>query len=98
VVGVRVMGRTDNKRSEIHGDIIINATGAWVGEIAKMAGVDVNISPTPGIMVAYDRRLCERTINRLNAPSDGDIVLPQRRMMVVGTTSFLVESADYMYR
>jgi glycerol-3-phosphate dehydrogenase len=96
VVGVRVMGRTDNKRSEVHGDIIVNATGAWVGEIAKMAGVDVNISPTPGIMVAYDRRLCERTINRLNSPSDGDIVLPQRRMMVVGTTSFLVESADYV--
>jgi glycerol-3-phosphate dehydrogenase len=96
IIGVRVWQRKDDKRCEIRGDIVINATGAWVGEIAQMAGVDVNISPTPGVMVAYDRRLCERTINRLNAPSDGDIVLPQRRMMVVGTTSFTVEDADYV--
>jgi glycerol-3-phosphate dehydrogenase len=96
VTGVKVWQRKDDKRCEIHGDMVVNATGAWVGEIAKMAGVDVNITPTPGVMVAYDQRLCERTINRLNAPSDGDIVLPQRRMMVVGTTSFTVEDADYV--
>jgi glycerol-3-phosphate dehydrogenase len=27
---------------------------------------------------------------------DGDIVLPQRRMVVVGTTSFEVDSLDYV--
>ena len=96
IIGVRVWQRKDDKRCDIRADIVINATGAWVGEIAKMAGVHCNISPTPGVMVAYDRRLCERTINRLNSPSDGDIVLPQRRMMVVGTTSFTVEDADYV--
>jgi glycerol-3-phosphate dehydrogenase len=96
IIGVKVWQRKDDKRCDIRGDIVVNATGAWVGEIAKMAGVNVNISPTPGIMVAYDRRLCERTINRLNSPSDGDIVLPQRRMMVVGTTSFAVDDADYV--
>jgi glycerol-3-phosphate dehydrogenase len=96
VVGVKVVGRAEDKRYEIHGDILINATGAWVGQIAKMAGVVVNITPTPGIMVAYDRRLCERTINRLTAPADGDIALPQRRMMVVGTTSYEVENPDYI--
>jgi glycerol-3-phosphate dehydrogenase len=96
IVGVRVVGLKDGKEYEIHGDIIVNATGAWVGQIAKMAGVTVNITPTPGIMVAYDRRLCERTINRLIAPSDGDIALPQRRMMVVGTTSYEVDNPDYI--
>jgi glycerol-3-phosphate dehydrogenase len=29
-------------------------------------------------------------------PSDGDIVLPQRRMVVVGTTSYSVEDPDYI--
>jgi glycerol-3-phosphate dehydrogenase len=96
IVGVQVMGLRDGKEYEIHGDIIVNATGAWVGQIAKMADVTVNITPTPGIMVAYDRRLCERTINRLIAPSDGDIALPQRRMMVVGTTSYEVDNPDYI--
>jgi glycerol-3-phosphate dehydrogenase len=96
IVGVQVMGHKDGKHYEVRGDIIINATGAWVGQIAKMAGVTVNITPTPGIMVAYDRRLCERTINRLTPPADGDIALPQRRMMVVGTTSYEVENPDYI--
>jgi len=61
-----------------------------------MAGADVPVKPTPGIMVAYDKRLCERVINRLCPPADGDIALPQRRMMVVGTTSFEVTDLDYI--
>jgi glycerol-3-phosphate dehydrogenase len=96
VTGVKVLNRTDNKPEELYADIVINATGAWVGEIAHMAGASVPIKPTPGIMVTYDQRLVQRAINRLNKPGDGDIVLPQRRMMVVGTTSFEVTNLDYV--
>jgi glycerol-3-phosphate dehydrogenase len=96
VTGVKVLNRTENKTEELHADIVINATGAWVGEIAHMAGASVPINPTPGIMVAYDQRLVQRAINRLNKPGDGDIVLPQRRMVVVGTTSFEVTDLDYV--
>jgi len=96
VVGVKVWNRTNDERREIHGDIVVNATGAWAGKITEMAGADVPISPTPGVMVAFDRRLTHRTINRLCRPSDGDIVLPQRRMLVVGTTSYEVDYLDYV--
>jgi glycerol-3-phosphate dehydrogenase len=47
-------------------------------------------------MVAFENRLTERAINRLNIPGDGDIALPQRRMVVVGTTSFEVKDLDYI--
>ena len=47
-------------------------------------------------MVVYDQRFVQRAINRLNKPGDGDIVLPQRRMVVVGTTSFEVDNLDYV--
>jgi glycerol-3-phosphate dehydrogenase len=47
-------------------------------------------------MVAYDQRLTQRVINRLNKPGDGDIIVPQRRMAVVGTTSFEVKDLDYV--
>ena len=47
-------------------------------------------------MVAYDERFVNRRVNRLCKPSEGDIVLPQRRMVVVGTTSFEVEDVDYI--
>lgn len=96
VTGVRVWDRTNNIRYDIYSDIVVNATGAWVGQITQMAHTHVPITPTPGIMVAYDQRLVNRAINRLNRPSDGDIVLPQRRLAVVGTTSFSIEDVDYV--
>lgn len=96
VTGVQVWDRANDQRREIHGDIVVNATGAWAGQIAEMAGAHVPILPTPGVMVAFDQRLVERTINHLIRPSDGDIILPQRRMVVVGTTSFEVEDPDYI--
>ncbi|MEA4906992.1 MAG: FAD-dependent oxidoreductase [Anaerolineaceae bacterium] len=96
VVGIKVWDRTDNTHKEMRADVVVNATGAWVGELVDKIGANVPIKPTPGVMVAYDQRLTERVINRLNAPSDGDIILPQRRMMVTGTTSFAVEDLDYI--
>ena len=96
VTGVQVWDRAANIHEEIHADLVVNATGAWVGEITAQAGAHVPIKPTPGVMVAFDQRLIQRTINRLNKPGDGDIVLPQRRMMVVGTTSFEVNDLDYV--
>ncbi|MGC8855553.1 MAG: FAD-dependent oxidoreductase [Anaerolineae bacterium] len=96
VIGVTVTDRRANRTYEISGDIVVNATGVWAGEIAEMAGAKVPVKPTPGVMVAYDQRLVQRAINRLNEPGDGDIVLPQRRMVVVGTTSFEVEDPDYV--
>ncbi len=95
-VGVKIWDRKNNARSEVRGDIIVSATGAWAGEIAAMAGAEVPIKPTPGVMVAFDKRLTQRAINRLNKPGDGDILVPQRRMLVVGTTSFDVEDPDYV--
>lgn len=96
VTGLKVWDRTTDERSEFFADVVVNATGAWAGLIAEMAGANVPVRPTPGVMVAYDERFVNRAINRLCKPSDGDIVLPQRRMVVVGTTSFEVEDIDYV--
>ena len=96
VVGARVLDRSQNRSYEIHADLVINATGAWAGQIAKMAQAKVAVTPTPGVMVAYDQRLINRVINRLCPPDDGDILIPQRRMVCIGTTSFEVEDVDYI--
>ena len=96
VKGVKILDRASGVREDLYADMVVNATGAWVGEITAQAGAHVPINPTPGIMVAYDQRMIQRCINRLNKPGDGDIVLPQRRMMVVGTTSFEVTDLDYV--
>lgn len=96
VLGVNIEDRTSGAKKELRADIVVNATGAWAGEIAEMAGANVPVKPTPGVMVAFDQRFVNRAVNRLHKSSDGDIVLPQRRMAVVGTTSFEVEEVDYI--
>jgi len=94
--GVRVTDRHADHSWEFNADITINATGAWAGVVAEIAGLSVPVQPTPGVMVAYEKRVTDRVINRLCEPDDGDILLPQRRMAVIGTTSFEVQDADYI--
>jgi glycerol-3-phosphate dehydrogenase len=96
VEGVAIWERKGNARRELRGDIVINAGGAWAGKLATLAGAHVPITPVPGIMVAFHGRLSQRAINRMNKPADGDILLPQRGMVVVGTTSFEVQDLDYV--
>ena len=94
VTGVRVRDRTSDREYEIGADIVVNATGPWAARVAALAGVTVPVTPSPGVMVAVRGRLCNMVVNRLHSPGDGDIVLPQRQLTVVGTSSWLVDNPD----
>jgi len=94
VTGVQVIDYRTGKTETIGADIVVNATGPWAGKIAAMAGVDVPVSPTAGVMVTVGKRLNNMVINRLNKPSDGDIVVPQRTTSIIGTTSWPVSDPD----
>lgn len=96
VNGLGYLNRHENLAHRFAADVVINATGAWAGAVTAMADVSVPVLPTPGVMVAYDRRLVQRVINRLCVPDDGDILVPQRRMVLIGTTSFDHGDVDYI--
>lgn len=94
MTGVKIKDYRTGKVETLSADLVINAAGPWAGSIAAMAGVKVPVSPTPGVMVTLDGRLNNMVLNRLNKPSDGDIVVPQRATSTIGTTSWLVEDPD----
>ena len=94
VGGVRVRDHTAGLESTIGADIVVNAAGPWGERIARMAGVDVPIQPSPGVLLAVRGRLCEMVINHCHASGDGDILVPQRAMTIVGTSSWVVEDPD----
>lgn len=96
VLGVIVNDHTRHLTKEVYADFVVNATGAWVGEVLRPQDISLPVIPTPGVMVAYLGRKTNCVINRLNLPGDGDILLPQRRMTVVGTTSYTVEQFDHI--
>jgi glycerol-3-phosphate dehydrogenase len=94
VSAIRVRDHTTNKEYEIGGDIFISAAGAWSGRVGAMVGVEVPIRPSPGVMLAVRGRLCNMVVNRLHASGDGDIIVPQRALSVIGTSSWVVEDPD----
>lgn len=94
VSAIRVRDHTSNKEYEIGGDIFISAAGAWSGRVGEMVGVEVPIRPSPGVMLAVRGRLCNMVVNRLHQSGDGDIIVPQRALSVIGTSSWVVEDPD----
>lgn len=94
VGGALVHDHVTGKEAEVHADLVVNATGPWSEKIAAMAGVSVPIQPSPGVLLALRGRLCNMVINRLHKSGDGDIVVPQRELSVVGTSSWVVEDPD----
>ncbi len=94
VTGVKVKDHSNGKIYEIGADLVVNAAGAWSGKIADLVGVEVPIRPSPGVMVAVRGRWCNMVINRLNTSSDGDIMVPQRGLTVIGTSSWVVDDPD----
>lgn len=78
----------------IPADFVVNAAGPWSGRVAALAGARVPIRPSPGVLVAVTGRWCDRVINRLHPPGDGDIVLPQRGLSIVGTSSSTTDDPD----
>jgi glycerol-3-phosphate dehydrogenase len=94
VTGAAVRDRVTGAEREIHADLTINATGPWSERIAAMAAVDVPIRPSPGVLLALRGRLCNMVVNRMHRSGDGDIVVPQRALSIVGTSSWTVEDPD----
>jgi glycerol-3-phosphate dehydrogenase len=94
VGGAAVRDRVTREEREIRADLTINATGPWSEKIAAMAGVDVPIRPSPGVLLALRGRLCNMVVNRMHRSGDGDIVVPQRALSIVGTSSWTVEDPD----
>lgn len=73
---------------------VVNATGAWAGQIGSMAGVDIEMQPTKGAMVVLNDNRLDTVLNRCRPPADGDIVVPHDEQVILGTTSEEVADPD----
>ncbi len=91
VTEVRVGGAVDDP---ITADYVVNATGAWAGEIAAMAGLEVAMKPSRGVMVSVEYDRLGPVLNRCRDPDDGDIIVPHESEAVLGTTSVPVRDPD----
>jgi glycerol-3-phosphate dehydrogenase len=94
VTGVLARDLVTERDYELPADLVVIAAGPWSGRVATMAGVNVPMQLSPGVLLAVEGRFCGRVLNRLHKPADGDIIVPQRGLSVVGTTSWVVDDPD----
>lgn len=93
--GQVTLRRRDQGKTEIIGcDVIVNAAGPWAARVAGLAGVELELEPSAGVMATLDARLCNMVINLLVPPADADIIVPQRNTSILGTTSWRVDDPD----
>lgn len=96
VRGVEVTDLKRNQKRPIQCEYVLNATGAWAGKLAALAGVNLEIVADKGTLLAFNHRLTGRVINRLRLPGDGDIVVPHGTVSILGTTSLRVDNPEYL--
>lgn len=89
-----VKDHISNKEDRIKADYYINATGAWAGKIASMANIKLDVTPSPGTMLAVKGRISNMVISRLHKAGDGDIVVPQRKLSIIGSTQWISDNPD----
>ena len=91
--GKRVHGRSGG-REKIYADYVVNATGAWAGRVGDMAGVDIEVRPSKGVMTIMNVRQVDTVINRCQPKGNADIIVPHETTAILGTTDEEVEDPE----
>ncbi|MCG8481585.1 MAG: FAD-dependent oxidoreductase [Spirochaetales bacterium] len=92
--GIRVLDHATRSEYDIEADMVVSATGAWAEKVAKLAGVHIPVTPAPGTMVAVKKRLNNMVISHLHPAGDGDIIVPQRGLSIIGSTQWKTDDPD----
>ena len=87
VEGVKVRNTQNNEELEIRGKITVNAAGIWSSTIARMAGVEITMFPSKGALLIFANRVNKMVINRCHKAANGDILVPDGDVTILGSTS-----------
>ncbi len=94
IQGATLEDRRTAEQVRIFAPMIVNAAGPWAGEVAALAGMEIALSLSKGVMIAMNTRWVNVILNRLIPPGDGDILVPVGTVCVIGTTSVPVARPD----
>lgn len=78
----------------IKADQIVNASGAWAGIVAGLAGIPLTILYSKGSLIITHNRITQRVVNRLRSSSNADILVPGGTVSILGTTSVRIDNLD----
>ena len=91
---VHLLNTITGEKLSVEADMVVNATGAWAGEVAALAGASIDLIYSKGTLLITHSRVTHRVINRLRPPSDADILVPGGTVSIIGTTSLRMKQLD----
>jgi glycerol-3-phosphate dehydrogenase len=94
VKGVKAKDFLRGEEHYIEASYIVNATGAWANQFLKLVGLHIDMALSKGSMLITNQRLSHRVINRCRPPGDGDIIVPNHTVSILGTTSIHSEEVE----
>lgn len=94
IEGVTVQDKFTGETYKIACNYLINASGPWCARVASLAGIDINIKPSKGTLIAFNHRISTNVIHRLHKPADADIFVPHGTVTILGTTSINSDPDD----
>jgi glycerol-3-phosphate dehydrogenase len=95
IAGAHVCDRITGDRCDIGATWVVNATGAWANRILGLADVRIGMTLSKGSMLITNTRVSERVLNRCRPPANGDIIVPNDTVSILGTTSLRTEELDH---
>ena len=94
ITGVSANDLIQEEEHTIDTHYLINATGAWANQFLNLAGLRLDMALSKGSMMITNRRITQRVINRCRRPSDGDILVPNGLVSILGTTSIRLDDVE----
>ncbi len=86
VVGLDVEDRLSGERRRLTAKQVVNCTGPWTPEMAKLAGVTVDLRPAKGVHLVLDRRISNVGVICTAVDGRQVFIIPHENMSLIGTT------------
>ena len=93
----RLQNIITGEESIVEAEQVINATGAWAGVVAGLAGASIDIIYSKGSLLITHHRITQRVVNRLRPSSNADILVPGGTVSILGTTSVRIDDPDSIH-
>ncbi len=97
IQATRLLNLTTGEEFTIEAEQVVNATGAWAGIIAGLAGIEIDIVNSKGSLIITHNRITNGVVNRLRPSANADILVPGGTVSILGTTSIRIDDLDQVY-
>jgi glycerol-3-phosphate dehydrogenase len=97
IIASRLQNIITGEELIIEAEQVVNATGAWAGVVADLAGVAIDIVYSKGSLIVTHNRITDRVVNRLRPSASADILVPGGTVSILGTTSIRIDHLDQIY-